>query len=172
MNIAEDPRRPALQAYIRTLADGMRLQAWDIEVAEGEPEDDSAVLSTDPDPRRHWAPIHVRVRATDHCDTAFWDERPEEQRHDLVHELTHIVLTPLWLWVHDGSWRHQLTRREFDLVEEVFREQLEASTDFLARLIAPTLPLPPSTWLLESVAATPQARPPRAIDTSGGSQLP
>lgn len=143
-SIVDDPRRPKLDAYIRTLADGMRLGAWDIEVADREPEEDDAVLSTDPDLSHHWAPIFVRVNPTHKLTTVFWDETPSEQRHDLVHELIHIVQADMWLWVHDGSWRHQLSQREFALVEEVFRERMESATDFLARLIAPTLPLPPA----------------------------
>lgn len=136
MTPATDPRRPALNAYIRRLADAMRLQAWDIEVGDREPEDDVAILATDPDLRRQWAPIFVRA-------TSFYDESPKEQRHDLVHELVHVVMTPMWLWVHTGSWRNHLSPRESELVDEVFREYIEQATDTLARLIAPSLPMPP-----------------------------
>lgn len=141
---ADDPRRFPLQHYLRQCSDALRLQAWDIEVGNREPDLDTAVLSTQPDPSRWWAPVYVRTEHTEDLHTTFFEETPEEQRQDVAHELVHLILWPLWSVIDDGSWRHQLTRREYDLVHETGLERLEAATEFLARCIAPTLPMPPT----------------------------
>lgn len=129
-------RRRALEIYARTIADLLRLQAWDIEVLDTAPEDEEAVLAVDPDPRRWYVPIKVK-------DTTFFTETPEEQRQDVTHEIVHVILAEMWIFVYAGSWRHQLSFREHTMVEEGFRHELEKATDFLARVISPTMPLPP-----------------------------
>lgn len=98
---ANDPRRKPFNAYIRQCADLMRLQAWDIEVGDREPESD---------------------------------------------ELVHIVLWELWSVVDDGKWRGNLSLDQYAATHDRGIHALEAATEFLARLIAPSLPLPPRVW--------------------------
>lgn len=138
MSIIDDPRRPKLNVYLREVRDAMRLQAWDVQVGDRPPEDPGATISTDPQPRRWWAPVFVA--------DSFWDQTRKEQRQDIVHELVHVATIQVWRFVHFGEWRQELPRGLFVGVDNDFRERYEEAVDFLARLIAPSMPMPPESW--------------------------
>lgn len=138
MTIVDDPRRAKVNAYLLELRDALRLQAWDVEVGDRGPDDTEAVVAIQANSRLRWAPVFLAE--------SFWDEDPEEARLDLVHEFVHLILWDLWEFVDGGAWLHQLAQPLFFQVKADNRERIEQATHFLARLLAPTLPMPPQSW--------------------------
>lgn len=132
-------RRRNLQRYLEQLRDLMRLQAWDVEVLATPAYDEEALLETDPDPRRHWAPIRVGTFFEAGNDA-------DEQRQTCVHELIHVVQADLLHWAIVGGWRLPLAPDAARAIEEGVRSRLEVQADFLARLIAPSMPAVPEDW--------------------------
>lgn len=134
----DDPRRGPLQAYVRQVADLFRLQAWDLEVVEGDPPA-RANMSIKPQPVRWFASIRVGEE--------FWECDAEEQRHVVCHELAHVVQGDLWEFLTEAEWWKQpLAPDHATAITEVVRQEAEKQADFFARLLAPHAPPVPSTW--------------------------
>lgn len=121
------------------LRDAMRLQAWDFEVGEAQA-GARAALDITPDPGTWWASIRVGT---------FFDadpnlvNGPEEQRQVAIHELLHLPQADLLRWLEEGTWNKPLAPDVAESIRSRVVAELEKTTDFYARLIAPTLPLPP-----------------------------
>jgi hypothetical protein len=133
-------RERALLRYLVHLRDHMRLQAWDLAISKSAPETDGAILTIEVQPARHSGLVRVGT---------FFDETLDEQRQTAVHELLHLVQAPMWdhfdLDAHDGrpTWSLPLAPDLSQRIMEFIHTDLERQADFLARMVAPTLPMPP-----------------------------
>jgi len=112
----------------------MRLQAWDVEVVDLAPDDTDAILTIDPQPKRHYAPIRVG---------SFFAERTLEQRQTVVHELAHLWHADLLWYMAMDTWRLPLAPDHARSIEERVHHELERHADAYARLLAPSMPMPP-----------------------------
>ena len=156
-----DATHDAYQAYLRDLANRLRLTDWVVELHRNTAEAGA------------WASVNVMGTQ----DTAtvrlawpeFFGESPEEQREHLVHELVHCVLHRQCdvveqlaeMWSENAAC--QFARKAFLREEEI-------AVEHLARVIAPFLPLPPSAG--EPVPARRDSGPQDAPDSSRGSDVP
>lgn len=127
-------RRRALQAYLEQVRDLMRLQAWDLEVVDHAPEEDDAILTITPQPKRHYASVRVGT---------FFTERELEQRQTATHEVVHLVQGDLLWWLDNDPWGLALAPDQRRVLQERIHYELEVQADALARVIAPTMPMPP-----------------------------
>lgn len=121
------------------LRDALRLQAWDFEVVEGDA-DDGAVLDVKPDPRIWWARVRVGSFFTTDPNIV---HGPLEQRQAATHELLHLPQADLLRWVHEGDWVKPLAPDVADAIRSRVVDEIEKVTDFYARALAPSLPMPP-----------------------------
>lgn len=121
------------------LRDALRLQAWDFEVVE-QPAEDGAGLDIKPDPRTWWA--RVRIGSFFTTDPLIV-HGPEEQRQAAIHELLHLPQADLIRWLHEGDWDDPLAPDVAAGIRSRVVDEIEKVTDFYARAIAPSMPLPP-----------------------------
>lgn len=121
------------------LRDLLRLQAWDIEVVEFEA-DGEAHLDIRPNPAVWWARVRIGSFFTDDPRIV---NSPEEQRKSAVHELLHLPQGDLMSWLHDGDWAKPLAPDLAQAIRSRVVDEVEKCTDFYARALAPSLPLPP-----------------------------
>lgn len=117
----------------------MRLQAWNFGISDVAADDDEN-LSVLVQVRRHWASIRVG---------AFFDQDPDEQRTTVVHELIHVVQADMLDYFYPdpgsphGGWRGPMAPDMISTIEAKVQLETERQADFLARLLAPLLPMPP-----------------------------
>lgn len=119
-----DPRRQVFAAYLRALADALRLRDWTIRLSD-EP--------AGPGDSADVACPYGRKLATVRLGESFLDDAPEEQRHTLTHELIHCHLMPAWEVACEGLEPAAVA---------VFRRLAEYGVDGLADAVAPLMPLP------------------------------
>ena len=131
--MARRPANSSVLKYLRLLAGMIGLADWDIAV-EIKADMTSAWWATCEVPSgKSFAQIEV--------SPSLFKESAEEQRQVMVHELVHAHLFPLvWSW---ESAVKELGPRARKVANEVWNERSERACDDLARVIAPTLPLPP-----------------------------
>ena len=120
--------------YIHTIREHLRLRDWNLLLGTSVPDNTDHLACITPTYGRQVARIEL--------SHAFLTDTPENQRQTIVHELLHLhtnraanVLDR----VIDGrseGWLH--------LSKEFHTEAIEYTTDILADIIAPFLPLPPS----------------------------
>lgn len=122
-----------MRVYLAVLQPPMRLMQWDIRVADESP--DGTECNADCSRRyRQW---EARIRFSD----AGLAGSPEEVRITCVHELLHCVST--------GDYNAAREAIDgLDAIAQVWAQErldneYERTTDHLARIIAPFLPLPP-----------------------------
>ena len=118
-------------AYIRHLADLMRLKDWDIQLSRAEPDSPTADAAN----FLHYGQLACEI----HLPKKFFAESPEAQRHFLTHELIHchseILSEHIRLYIDSNG--HQDA-----YITSVWLRNEEVMVDSLARVIAPFLPLP------------------------------
>ncbi len=156
-----DATHAAYRAYLRDLANRLRLTDWVVELHRNTAEAGA------------WASVNVMETQDTATVRLAWPEffgaSPEDQREHLVHELIHCVL-----------------HRQYDVVEQLaemwseneacqfartaFRREEEIAAEHLARVIAPFLPLPPSAG--EPVPARRDSGPQDAPGSAQGSDVP
>lgn len=130
-------RRAALEAYVSEVRASLRLDAWDVRLADEWPDDGEDVYA-------QIDPCEQRWIATLRLGSGFWDLPPEDQRNTIVHELLHLHHVRLTDVTRLGAWRHQVGQALYDhLVDQVKREA-ELMVDALASVLAPFVPLPPA----------------------------
>jgi hypothetical protein len=62
----------------------------------------------------------------------------------VTHELLHLILEPIQYPVCDTLWETRLLADSaYQLLSHAVRHESECAIDALARIVAPTLPLPP-----------------------------
>ena len=122
----------------------MRLGAWDIEVVD-EPADASGLhgtsLDIQPQPLRWYAAVRVG-------DYFGEQGTPEEQRHVAVHEILHLTQARTFEWFNQGILTEWLPMATGNLLINLLREDMEVATDFVARLIEESMPLPPDSIIV------------------------
>jgi hypothetical protein len=126
--------RKALEAYIREIADRLRLKHWTIRLGE-DPSDEGTVAQHEAAASIHEATIWV-------CEN-FRLCHPEEQREAIVHELLHTHHEWTWRLVHTDLLEH-MGRPAYNLFCDSYRRAMEYQIDALAKAFAPTVP--PITW--------------------------
>ena len=120
-----------LEAYVRECAALMNLANWKISVvAEVAPEDRYA----DVEVHSQAASVTLRV------GNLFWQQKPEEQRLTICHELCHVHLAMADHAV--SALEDVLGSAAWTPWHLVYEDHYERGTDAIAELIAPTLPLP------------------------------
>ena len=95
-------------------------------------------------PEDTYADIQVHPEApeaTIRVAHGFWALTPDEQRRVIVHELLHIHMAAMVNLKDDLE--KTLGTTAFDIFDAAFERAHERTTDKLARLMAPLLPLPP-----------------------------
>lgn len=121
------------------LRDRLRLQAWDFEVVD-KPAEDGAVLDVRPDPRRWWTSVRIGSFFSTDPDIV---NGPHEQRQASIHELLHLPQADLLHWLHEGDWSKPLAPDVAEAIRSRVDDELEKLTDFYARALAPSMPMPP-----------------------------
>lgn len=130
-----DAQHAALKRYIRDLADQFLMRDWEI------------VLSRQMAGEGKWADIcianeanHARIRLQ---HPEFFGESLEDQRQYLVHEFMHIptgrlnmVMVRIKEMLPDDAM--------IEYANKCFGDEHEIVTEWLARIIAPLMPLPPA----------------------------
>lgn len=129
-------RRRALLAYAERLRDLMRLQAWDLVVSTEPVSLRDSILEIAPHKARHAGAIRIGN---------YFDVDRREQRYTVTHELVHLVQSELWEFFRDDQPWQERTSNDLaaDLTQKVNYE-LEVQADFIARLLAERMPLPPA----------------------------
>ena len=128
-----DPQQAAIQAYARDLADRLLLRDWEVRVFRDPPSSGQAYASA----HTFDTEDHVIVRV---CDE-FFGHAHEDQREWMTHELIHAHVCRL------QDVMVQLKDQFPDNAAIVFAKQahhlaIEVVVQKMARLLAPTLPLP------------------------------
>jgi hypothetical protein len=118
-------RRERWQAYVRTIADALRLKDWEFDIVQQAPSGDDSIASVQP--------VYGRKLAILRLSEGFLNDSYVEQRHTLVHELIHCHAAPL----------QRLLESEEHMTAGA-RQAIEYCVDGLADAIAPLLPLPPA----------------------------
>lgn len=122
-----------MREYVTTLQPLLMLQHWQIRVSEKRPDNGDHWASCYRVPRQWSAWLYF-------ADDLF-GEKPEQQRETVVHELLHIVRAMEYVAVREGYEGLGQTSRAW--AWERFDHEQEVTTDHLARILAPYMPLPP-----------------------------
>ncbi len=121
-----------VRAYVARLQPLLGLAHWRFDVSDELPEEPHLSAHFRRWPRRSGATLRF-------SDEHFRDSL-EEQRDTVVHELCHAVLENLCVAVSEGfDWLEQTSRA---WAWERFVHECELTVDHLARILAPSLPLP------------------------------
>lgn len=141
-----DAQYAAYGAYLHQLAGPLLLADWEITLKRAETTSDCYAQVWVMDTENH---LFVRL------DEGFWGGSAEDRREWLVHELVHAHL--------DRPERvmTQLAEQmdsypEVKLAKALLHNEIEVCVQRLARIIAPTLPLPPEVHDDQSGAREPQ----------------
>lgn len=130
-----DATHAALEAYIKDVAARMNLRDWTI------------YLSRQIDDAGHYRAQITLYRERDEAEVQLaepWFGRsPEEQRYTVVHELVHVVTTRLVRVV--SRYVEQVGGELVNYLGKEHDEEEEIVVDRFARIIAPSMPLPPNT---------------------------
>jgi len=122
-----------MRAYLPALLPPLRLQQWDVEILDDAPDGDDVSASihyNDSD----WSAV---IKLAD----PFLAGTRELQRLHMAHELMHLYLRGLH--IQQKALITAFSTREWQLIDSRFEHEMELTTDSLAYLVAPTLPLPP-----------------------------
>ncbi|HEY6014247.1 MAG TPA: hypothetical protein VIU37_09570 [Candidatus Limnocylindrales bacterium] len=112
----------------------MRLQAWDLDLLGTQPPDD-AFAETITNGQR----FHATMKFAD----ALFDQPLEDQRTYFVHELLHLTHPGIEDPIRSGEWRQQIGQALYDHMWGEVKRGIEYMVDFVSRLVARGLPLPP-----------------------------
>lgn len=124
-----------LRPYVAELQALLRLQGWEIEVVEEPPEEEDALAEVNRYKRAWCADIHI--------SDALLGRSREWQRKSLVHELLHLHLHDFYTASREAAECHPATASGWAM-DRIDHEH-ERTTDALAVMLAPLLPLPPET---------------------------
>lgn len=120
--------------YIRDLANRLGLRDWCLHLMHRPPDDEQALASV----QRTYGRKHAQIFL---CED--WTEMHQEvQRAAVVHELLHVQQAFLNTYV-SHSVPQAMSRREYDIWWEGYRQHEEYVVDGLADNIALLLPMPP-----------------------------
>ena len=121
----DDPRRLKFQPYVRLLADKMRLKDWEVEISSVQPSQDAdASIKC----------VFGRKLAVIRLSDTFLESKPEEQRHTIIHELTHC---------HYAACNEIAENKLPCDAYGAWQMDWEYGIDATADMLAPFMPLPP-----------------------------
>lgn len=128
-----DDRHTYWSAYIRQLADLLRLRDWDFILSRGQAADDAL------------ASVHItyQVRSAVVSLSPQWmGLSREKQREGIAHEVIHAHLDVIDTHV----WHVEKIEggKSLGILREVVKHDIECATDTLSVMVAPFLPLPES----------------------------
>ena len=128
-----DAEHARWEGYVRDLGDALLLRDWELD------------LSRENAGNENWASIKVsdvENQATLRFGLEWGQHAPEEQREFLVHELMHVHADrPARVMAQLAEQWSENSACQF--AREAHRKETEILVNTLARLLAPTLPLPP-----------------------------
>ena len=124
-------QKTALERYISEAQQTLNLGQWKIEL-EDSPCEDDALAEIEVSENLWQARIRVAY--------SFFKEKPEEQRDTIVHELIHVHTAGI------ERSRDRMEKILGELAWPVFQasmeNEVERAVDALAKIVAPTLPIP------------------------------
>jgi hypothetical protein len=124
-------QKTALERYISEAQQTLNLGQWKIEL-EDSPCEDDALAEIEVSENLWQARIRVAY--------GFFKEKPEEQRDTIVHELIHVHTAGI------ERSRDRMEKTLGELAWPVFQasmeNEVERAVDALAKIVAPTLPIP------------------------------
>ncbi len=126
-----DADHAALTAYLRQIADHLRMVDWEVEV-QRDPCEEDAFATYHRTRGKQYASIRV-------CEN-FFDLPPEQQRETTVHELLHGPLEFARLPLEDI--KAFLPEAVYALADTTMLDAIEIAVHRLSLVLAPTLPLP------------------------------
>ena len=128
---AKPDRFDALEAYVAELQEALGITVWKITVVR-EASDVEAWADINPHEQAESAELRVSYD--------FWKQTPEHQREILIHEMLHIVTARLDQTVE--SIEEAFGKVIWAIYEPLFEDATERVVDHLAKVIAPSVPLP------------------------------
>jgi hypothetical protein len=120
-----------LESYVADLQAALNVANWKVSVAR-EASDVDAWADINPHEQNHTAELRV--------SHDFWKQTPEQQREVLVHEILHLVTARLDQTVE--ALEDAMGKVLWAVFEPQYENATERAVDQLARIIAPTIPLP------------------------------
>ena len=129
-----DAQHAALQTYVRAIADQLLLRDWEIIVSRDHTDGDDPALAD-------IAVLAVEDYATVRVNVGFFVQTPTRQRETVIHELIHAHtdrVKRVWNQINEQVKDNDLLTFGWELQ----RRELEILVQKLARILAPTLPLP------------------------------
>lgn len=120
-----------IKAYVDSCKDIMGLRHWEITVSPDSAPDDS------------WADIEVSTNlyhATIRFSPKLWDEKPEDVKRVVAHELIHIHQAGIERLVE--TLEKQLGSAAYELLNTVWDVESERSADSLSKVMAQLMPEP------------------------------
>ena len=128
---AKPDRFDALEAYVAELQEALGITVWKITVVR-EASDVEAWADINPHSQAETADLRV--------SHDFWKQTPDHQREVLIHEMLHIVTARLDQTVE--SIEEAFGKVIWAIYEPLFEDATERVVDHLAKVIAPSVPLP------------------------------
>lgn len=127
-----------LSSYVRDIANRMGLRDWTIVISE-EPVDidtgDGQIVGASCNV------VYGRKRAKFQFNPDWAEDRPDDLRHLVVHELMHCHFVPVQ-WHHNNA-RAAMSNGEWVQYDSAFHDVMEMHIDAVADAWADVLPLPP-----------------------------
>jgi hypothetical protein len=134
-----DAQWEALADYVDKVRAQMNLGQWNLKLAHDPPPE-----SDDPatDVTAEIKPIAGRYMATIRVAIGFWEEKPEDQRTVIVHELAHLYHQPATEPIRAGGILKQLGQATYDVLWAEVQRGAELLTDHVTTVMADWMPLP------------------------------
>ena len=120
-----------LEAYVADLQAALNVAGWKVTIARDASDVDAWA---DINPHEQNATAELRISHD------FWRQTPEMQREVLTHEILHLVTARLDQTVE--ALEDALGKVVWSVFERQFENATERTVDHLAKVIAPSLPLP------------------------------
>lgn len=120
-----------VEAYVAELQTALNVAHWKITIAR-DASDVDAWADINPHEQNHTAELRL--------SHDFWRQSPEMQREVLTHEMLHLVTARLDQTVE--ALEDAMGKVVWAVFEPQFENAAERTVDHLARVIAPTIPLP------------------------------
>lgn len=132
----KDSQHAAYSEYLRTLADALLLRDWEIQLKRDTPTSDDCYAAV-------WV-MDTENQAVIRLSEDYWHGSAEDRREWLVHELIHCHLDrPVRVMAQLARQWDENSACQF--AKEAHRNEVEICVQRIARIVAPTLPLPPET---------------------------
>ena len=128
---AKRDRWDDLETYVSEIQDALNVANWKVSIAR-----DASDIDSWADINPHEQNLTAELRVSHD----FWRQTPEMQREVLTHEILHLVTARLDQTVE--ALEDALGKVVWSVFERQFENATERTVDHLAKVIAPSLPLP------------------------------